>query len=180
MLPVPDFLTKSESAPIRPWLDYGRIGLLRRGENDLLAVQVQLWTDYRAERQTVEFCVLRPGMRRWELMEPVPILKDEGGNGRWRMMLGSPKVVICVGDRFLCWVCYGSSFLLCDMADEVSPKVRYVDLPPEVSGCSYGDGYPLRVQHMGAAGDSSVRFVSIHPYCCSSVDPDSYLLRLHR
>jgi hypothetical protein len=187
LLPVPDFLTKSESVfpldvpdlfpipetvippdfnpRIRPSLDSGSIGLLRRGENDLLAVQVKLLDDYHARRQTVEFSVLRPGMRRWELTEPVPILHGED-EGHWRIMLGTLKDVICVGDRFLCWVNYRYDFLLCDMADDAGPKVRYVPLPPEVRRCSYGNDNPMRVGRMGAAGDDSVRFVSIHPHSC--------------
>jgi hypothetical protein len=101
-------------------------------------------------------------MRRWELMEPVPVFQYG--------LFGSPGNVICVGDRFLCCIWYSCGFLLCDMADEASPKVRYVRLPPEVGRCSYGDDD--RVRRMGVAGDSSVRFVSIHPNCCRSVDPD--------
>jgi hypothetical protein len=76
-------------------------------------------------------------------------------------MLGTLKDVICVGDRFLCWVNYRYDFLLCDMADDAGPKVRYVPLPPEVRRCSYGNDNPKRVGRMGAAGDDSVRLVSI-------------------
>jgi hypothetical protein len=142
LLPVPDFPTKPESVPAsyfdptmrRPRLESGSIGLLRRGENDLLVVHVDLWYDRDAEWQKAVFCVLRPGMRRWELMEPVPLFQRGYG-----MCWSSPRNVICVGDRFLCCIWYSSSFLLCDMADEASPKVRYVVLPPEVWRCRYGD-----------------------------------------
>nr|CAB3491062.1 unnamed protein product [Digitaria exilis] len=93
-----------------------------------------------------EFCLLRHGTRQWELKEPVPmIIHDEGSTERPR-------------------------FLLCDMGDEESPKVRYVPLPPGVcwDPKEYDDGNPKYSMNMGAAGAgaSAVRFVSVDPHCC--------------
>ncbi|OEL37682.1 hypothetical protein BAE44_0001299 [Dichanthelium oligosanthes] len=108
LLPAQDFLTKNK-------------GLLRRGEDELLVVTLQLKYDRDARRDMAEVCLLRHGARQWELTEPVPIVEDEGKGHRGRC---GPGTVIPVGDRFLCWVEYGGGFFLCDMADEESPKVR--------------------------------------------------------
>lgn len=87
LLPVRDFLTKSESSFV-PYIvqppTTESTGLLRRGEDDVLVVQVHMWFDQDARRDRrrlmAEFCVLRPGMLQWELMELVPILHDQ----RWQ------------------------------------------------------------------------------------------------
>jgi hypothetical protein len=136
-LPVRDIQTKSESAPTDSTV------LLRRGEkNDVLVVQVHIWCDFHAPRHQrrlmAEFCVLRPGMRQWEVMEPVPILHDLGAKGD-ELILESPRFAVSVGDRFLCWVHYNTGFVLCDFADEASPKARYVPFPAEMS-CRDNDG----------------------------------------
>ncbi|KAF8745053.1 hypothetical protein HU200_013465 [Digitaria exilis] len=53
---------------------------------------------------------------------------------------------------------YETGFLLCDVADEESPKVRYVPLPPGVCWApkGYDDGEPKHSKNMGAAGASTV------------------------
>lgn len=121
LLPARDFLTKSE---IAIGLDFpgGLIGLgmytrtttglLRRGEDGVLVVQVGLWYPGDGRRPMAEFTVLRPGMHQWVLMEPVPIAQDEPGN----LHLHSDNAVTCVvGDRFVCWFDCDNGFLLCDM-----------------------------------------------------------------
>jgi hypothetical protein len=177
LLPDRDFLTKTESVYAHsPRLYSRRTGLLRRHGKDLLVVQLDLWYNRDARQNMVEFCVLRPFMdvRQWELIEPVPILQDDDKVAP-RL---SGDVVITVGDRYLCWVDYEKGFFLCDMADEASPKVRYVPVPAEVSRCcSSGDLIPdyelnddvFHIKYsmkMGSAGASKVRFVSISPHCC--------------
>jgi hypothetical protein len=113
LLPVPDFPTKPDSVPAsyfdspiqRPRLGSGSVvGLLRRGENDLLVVHVDMWYDSDARCEMAVFCVLRPGMRRWEHMKPVPVFHG--------LYFASPQNVISVGDQFLCCIWYGSGFLL--------------------------------------------------------------------
>ncbi|OQU82988.1 hypothetical protein SORBI_3005G058000 [Sorghum bicolor] len=197
LLPDRDFLTKVESnhakyvlrPAVRPALWSGSTGLLRRGENenDLLVVEVDQWYDREAQQEMLEFCVLRTGtstgtgtgtgtdMPQWELMEPVPILLD---NNEVAPRLSSGNAIIPVGDRYLCWVDYENGFFLCDMADEASPKVRYVPVPAEVSRCCSSDDYVrdynqhddvFRLKYslkMGSVGASKVRFVSVSPHCC--------------
>ncbi|OEL16598.1 hypothetical protein BAE44_0022383 [Dichanthelium oligosanthes] len=179
LLPARDFLTKSEQVlapyihpPIRPSLHSGNTGLLRRGDDDALLVQLQLMYDRTLRQEMAEFSVLRVGTSQWELMEPVPIVDDEDDKaGELLQLSWCTNTAIPVGDRFLCFVGYKSGFFLCDMADEASPKVRYVRMPP-VSRCSDDDDddddrSPMKFsQNMGAAGDNAVRFVSIDPHCC--------------
>nr|CAB3491034.1 unnamed protein product [Digitaria exilis] len=115
-----------------------------------------------------EFCLFRHGGTQWELKEPVPIIQDDGSSTERLRTRGGRDTIITLGDRFLCWVRYETGFLLCDMADEESPKVRYVPLPPGVCWApkGYDDGEPKHSKNMGAAGASTVRFVSIDPHCC--------------
>ncbi|RCV37312.1 hypothetical protein SETIT_8G052700v2 [Setaria italica] len=138
LLPDRDFLTKSEqvyadcivSPPIRPIVHSGTTGLLQRGDDDVLLVELDLLYDRSLRREMAEFCLLRHGTSQRELKEPVPIIQDEGSKGveQPRRRCGI-DTIIPLGDRFLCWVTYESGFLLCDMADEAGPKVRYVPLP---------------------------------------------------
>ena len=112
-------MTKTERVYAhRPRLYSGSTGLLRRGENDLLVVQVDLWYDLDGRQKMVEFCVLRTGtgtdMRQWELMEPVPILQDDDNE----VAPVEGNAVIPVSDRYLCWVDCKNGFFLCDMVDE--------------------------------------------------------------
>ncbi|CAL4989288.1 unnamed protein product [Urochloa decumbens] len=106
----------------------------------------------------------------WELVEPVPIIRDEGGKDIEQLHTQCGRnTVIPLGDRFLCWVKYISGFLLCDMEDEESPKVRYVPLPPGVCWDPKGYERDMSIKHsknMGAVGPSAVGFVSIDPRCC--------------
>ncbi|CAM0146232.1 unnamed protein product [Urochloa decumbens] len=174
LLPDRDFLTKTEQNYISPEIRYivhsGTIGLLRRGDDDVMLVEPDLMYDRDAQRYMAEFCLLRHGMSQWELKEPVHIIQDEGGQGIEQLHPRSSRnIIIPLGDRFLCWVNFESGFLLCDMADEESPKVRYVPLPPVVCWDPKGYERDMSIKHsmnMGAAGPSAVRFVSIDPRCC--------------
>ncbi|CAL4989290.1 unnamed protein product [Urochloa decumbens] len=153
LLPDRDFLTKTEQNYISPEIRYivhsGTIGLLRRGDDDVMLVEPDLMYDRDVRRYMAEFCLLRHGMSEWELKEPVRIIQDEG----------SPAIEQL----------HTRGFLLCDMADEESPKVRYVPLPPGVCWDPKGYERDMSIKHsmnMGAAGPSAVRFVSIDPHCC--------------
>jgi hypothetical protein len=73
-----------------------------------------------------DLCVLRVGWSEWELKRAVPITHEEG---KELMGLTSPSMTIPVGDRFLCWVNYDIGLVVCDMAEEASPKLRHVPLP---------------------------------------------------
>ncbi|KAL6639730.1 hypothetical protein ACP70R_022552 [Stipagrostis hirtigluma subsp. patula] len=60
------------------------------------------------------------------------------------------------------------------LAEEATPKVRHVPLPPGVPShySDLDDAPPMdRYRGMGAAGASAVRFVSIDPHCCRG-DPE--------
>ncbi|PVH33727.1 LOW QUALITY PROTEIN: hypothetical protein PAHAL_8G055000 [Panicum hallii] len=151
LLPDRDFPRQSEqvcepymSPPIRPIVHSGTTALLRRGDGDVLLVQLHCKYDRDARRDTAEFCLLRRGAPRWELKEPVPIVvHDDGGSkGGVEQLRGRcTNTIVPVGDRFLCWVKYESGFLLCDMADDALPKVRYTPLPAGViwDPKNYGD-----------------------------------------
>jgi hypothetical protein len=110
-------------------LDQMDTDLLRCGGGEVLVAQLQV--AYKAPFDTTtELCVLRPGSREWEFKEAVPIVHHEGGGrhdlGRWQEL----NAAIPAGNRFLCWVSYDfSTFLVCDMAEEENPKLRYVPLP---------------------------------------------------
>lgn len=78
----------------------GNTGILRRGENDLRVVHIQVKYDRDARRDMAQFCVLCHGTSEWELNEPVPIVDDEAGEGYKSRRSG--KSVIPIGDRFLC------------------------------------------------------------------------------
>ncbi|CAL4994978.1 unnamed protein product [Urochloa decumbens] len=173
-LPDRIFLTKAEQAYLSPPThrrpDFEDTCLLRLGDNDMMLVELGLMYDRDARRYMAEFCLLRNGMSQWELLEPVPIIRDEGGKDIEQLHTQCGRnTIIPLGDRFLCWVKYISGFLLCNMEDEESPKVRYVPLPPGV--CWYPKGYQrdMSIKHsknMGAVGPSAVGFVSIDPRCC--------------
>ncbi|KAJ1274700.1 hypothetical protein BS78_05G081900 [Paspalum vaginatum] len=147
--------------------------LMLRGEDDEpLVAQLQL--AYAAPFDTSELCVLRPG-RGWELNEAVRIVHTDGSGNhdleRWQ----ETHAVVPVGGRYLCWVNYDlSTFLVCDMAEEESPTLRYVPLPvmpvPPKGDDDEDDHQeqPSWLYHrtIGAAGAGAVRFVSIDNRCC--------------
>ncbi|PUZ44006.1 hypothetical protein GQ55_8G053500 [Panicum hallii var. hallii] len=136
-------LTKSEqvyepyvSPPIRPIVHSGTTPLLRRGDGDVLLVQLHCKYDRDSRRDTAEFCLL-----------PCSAAARPGGSSRSRkggveQLRGRcTNTIVPVGDRFLCWVKHESGFLLCDMADDALPKVRYTPLPAGViwDPKNYGD-----------------------------------------
>ncbi|CAL4982176.1 unnamed protein product [Urochloa decumbens] len=179
LLPARDFLTKSENVfvpyihpPIQPWLHACSTGLVRRGDGtDDLLVQLQFMFDREAQRDVAELCVLHLGTPHWDLLEPVPIVTDQDvENCHWLSRGGNHNdTAISVADRFICLAGYKKGFYLCDMADEASPKVRLVPLPPEVmSRCGHDSDDDDRKfsKNMGAAGSSSVRYVSVDAHCC--------------
>ncbi|KAJ1274703.1 hypothetical protein BS78_05G082200 [Paspalum vaginatum] len=123
---------------------------------------------------TAELCVLRPG-RGWELNDAVRIVHSNGGGNhdleRWQ----ETHAVVPVGGRFLCWVNYDlSTFLVCDMAEDERPTLRYVPLPVmpvppkrDADEDDYQEQPPwLYHRTIGAAGAGAVRFVSIDNRCC--------------
>ncbi|CAL4982147.1 unnamed protein product [Urochloa decumbens] len=156
-------------------------GILRRGDDELLVVDLTVSRTCRPPRAMAELCVLRLA-NDWEINTAVPIVHgDGGGKGGdglpdfWKAVAAVP-----VGDRYLCWINYLSGFLLCDMADKTSPpKLPYVRLPDALTrdkeveddddcySCN-GDEKPTlkRSRNMCAAGASSVRLVSVDPRCC--------------
>ncbi|KAF8772770.1 hypothetical protein HU200_005406 [Digitaria exilis] len=178
LLPARDFLTKTEfvrdmeEGLVDP---NGRIlldentGILRRGDNDDGEFLV-VWMDLRShsEHGMANVCVLRSGSSQWEHNLLVPIVHEEGEDVV--RSLSAAGMALPVGDRFLCWVGSRHSFILCDMADDVSsPKLRHVPLPwlPWDPDYYTDDLLPLTDPHtMGAAGSSAVRFVGIEPRCC--------------
>jgi hypothetical protein len=153
--------------------------ILRSGGGDdggeVLVAQLQV--THQAPFDTAELCVLRPGRRDWELKVAVPIVhSNEVGEGRhdlgeWQEL----NAAVPVGNRFLCWVNYDrSTFLVCDMAEEENPKLRYVPLPvPPKEEWDDVHVEPLSWQYywsIGAApsaGVPAVRFVSIDKRRCS-------------
>ncbi|KAF0895791.1 hypothetical protein E2562_016524 [Oryza meyeriana var. granulata] len=84
-------------------------GVLRRGEDELAVVQLEL--GYDTPRSTAELCVLRPGRDYWELMR-LSILHDGETVGN-ELSSWHADAVVPIGDRFLCWVDYLRGFLLC-------------------------------------------------------------------
>ncbi|OEL22324.1 hypothetical protein BAE44_0016656 [Dichanthelium oligosanthes] len=149
-------------------------GILRRGEDELLVVQLEV--AYKAQRDTAELCVLRLG-NNWDLKRAVPIVHEDGGQGDGLPHWWESVAAIPVGDRYLCWVNYLDGFLLCDMADMASPsKLRYVRLPvnnvykDEEGRRGYASNHDkptLRCsRNMCAAGAGAVRFVSVDSRCC--------------
>ncbi|CAL4985590.1 unnamed protein product [Urochloa decumbens] len=178
LLPARDFLTKSEKGfvpyihpPIQPTLHSGSTGLLRRGDGDDLLVQLQFMFDREAQQDVAELCLLRLGTPRWDLMEPVPIVYDqdfEKGDTMLWLSRGN-DTALSVGERFLCLFGYERGFYLCDLADEASPKVQFVPLPPDVMnrcGDDSDDDDRKISKNMGAAGSSAVRYVSVDVHCC--------------
>ncbi|KAL6647555.1 hypothetical protein ACP70R_014992 [Stipagrostis hirtigluma subsp. patula] len=178
LLPACDYRSKFETeARAGRWLSPREqallketTGLLRRGDDELLVVSLDVTYKDCAPRDTAGLCVFRLGGREWEFKEAVPIVLEEGSKGdelyQWRLS----ESVVAVGDRFLCWVNYLCGFLLCDMV-EASPKLRYVPLPvrPHKSrGCSCCEPEPdgQNFRNMYAAGTDAVRFVSVDPRCC--------------
>nr|TKW19489.1 hypothetical protein SEVIR_4G023300v2 [Setaria viridis] len=141
-------------------------GVLRRGGDELLVMQIELMPEYSERHGTADLCVLQLGSSVWEQKRSVPIVHEEGDE--LPGPLSAPDMAIPVGDRFLCCVCY-EGFILCDMAEEASPKLRYIRLPSSPYDPDYyTDGLlPLpNPRSMGAAGDGAVRFVAIEPRCC--------------
>ncbi|KAF8762263.1 hypothetical protein HU200_009650 [Digitaria exilis] len=133
LLPERDFLTKSEQ-------------LHRHEQRSLHKVGTQAFSDevtpMTLKQKMAEFCLFRHGGTQWELKEPVPIIQDDGSSTERLRTRGGRDTIITLGDRFLCWVRYETGFLLCDMADEESPK-------------GYDDGEPKHSKNMGAAGAST-------------------------
>ncbi|KAL6870867.1 hypothetical protein ACP4OV_014715 [Aristida adscensionis] len=77
------------------------VGLLRRGEDELLVVRLAL-TPERAKSDTAKLHVVRAGGKKWELRDAGPVVVDEGAMGDGEQ-LPFPDAVVPVGDRFLCW-----------------------------------------------------------------------------
>jgi hypothetical protein len=86
--------------------------------------------------------MLRIGRDREFVVRRVPIVEHHEGSSElqpWRHRQRSlvADAAVPVGNRFLCWVDYGTTgFVLCDMAEEEIPKLRYVPLP-----ATQHDGY---------------------------------------
>ncbi|KAL6870780.1 hypothetical protein ACP4OV_014628 [Aristida adscensionis] len=151
-------------------------GLLRRGEDELLLIQLELTS----ESDTAKLRVLGIGSRewlpQWETKEAVPIIVDDegavGDGGEW-LLWPEPDAAVPVGDRFMCWVNYLSCVLVCDMAAaaaEGSPTIRCVPLPvapPPRKRSRYDDGPEAEYyRNMCAAAGGAVRLVSVDPRCC--------------
>ncbi|KAL6595684.1 hypothetical protein ACP70R_048024 [Stipagrostis hirtigluma subsp. patula] len=157
-------------------LNKWKTGILRRGDDELLVVQLDLVTK---RRETAHLCVLQLSRREWELKPEVPIVLDKGTTSdeeMQRQVSRSTTMAIPVGDRFMCWVDYSrSGLLMCNMT-EASPKLRYMPLPviPHDGYDYYDDGnVPDKEdsRNTRAAGSSTLRFVSIDPRCCCGHSP---------
>ncbi|KAL6637183.1 hypothetical protein ACP70R_024755 [Stipagrostis hirtigluma subsp. patula] len=158
-------------------------GLLRRGGDELLVVQINLDS---CRRNKVDMWMHRLGSHEWEVKRQVPVVLGGSSDEKVPHERLDSYTTVAVGDRFICSVDYHSGIFVCDMAEE-SLKLRYVQLPviPEDDFGSYEDNCGPNNRHswdMCAAGDSAVRFVSIDPRCCCghspsrSVCPNSYKL----
>jgi hypothetical protein len=172
LLPALKFLRRHEEGIVEPNccpLLTEDTGILRRGGGDVEFLMA--WIDVLSGGHGMaNLCVLRPGSSsQWEHKRLVPIAHEEGDE-----VMGSltgPDVAISVGDRFLCWFGHLHCFILCDMADAASPKLRHVPLP----GSPYDPNYytddlpPLTDSYnLGTAAGASaaVRYVSVEPRCC--------------
>ncbi|XP_021316309.1 uncharacterized protein LOC8073664 [Sorghum bicolor] len=143
----------------------GDTGVLRRGEDDLLVAQLD--TGHHDDRPDLaNLCVLRVGRSEWEHKCAVPIVHEDGVE--LMGTLSGPDMTIPVGDRFLCGVCFYVGVVVCDMAEEASPKLRHVRLPVYYDPSYYTNDLPplTESKSMGAAGPSAVRFVAVEPRCC--------------
>ncbi|CAL4982209.1 unnamed protein product [Urochloa decumbens] len=157
-----------EDPSFRPLLNHDT-GILQRGDDGLLVARIELLIEDDERRRMAHLNVLRPGMSQWEHKRLVPVVHEEGEETMGPLC--GPNMAIPVGDRFLCWVGDHSSFILCDMANVASPKLRHVPLPGMPCDPDYysddHDLRPLRDSvNMGAAGPGAVRFVAIEPRCC--------------
>ncbi|OEL19748.1 hypothetical protein BAE44_0019233 [Dichanthelium oligosanthes] len=153
-------------------------GILRRGEDELLVVQLDLLSRH-VPRGTAELCVLRHGGDdlEWKL-KMVPIVHGEGsrdgqGETPTPRQWWETDAAVPVGDRFLCWVDYFRGFLLCDMAaGEGSLTLRYVPLPvvpPDKDRSTAALPHMHWKRNFSPAGAGAVRFVSIEPRCCGDL-----------
>jgi hypothetical protein len=121
-------------------------GLLRRGEDEALVVELEFGDGDKSTGGMANLNVLRLGSSEWELRSAVPIVLGDGGGNRGEgygnkdLMspdhLGVtrldffPDRVVPVGDRFLCWVKFsGSGILVCDMAADPNLVLRRLPLP---------------------------------------------------
>ncbi|CAL4989281.1 unnamed protein product [Urochloa decumbens] len=159
-----------EDPSFRPLLSHDT-GILRRGDRDLLVSRIEVLIEDDDGRPMAHLCLLRPGMSQWEHKRLVPVVHEEGEETMGPLC--GPNMAIPVGDRFLCWVGDHDGFILCDMADDKSPKLRYIPLPGMPYDPNYysddHDLFPLtNSENMGAAGPGVVRFVAIEPRCCCS------------
>ncbi|KAG0528987.1 hypothetical protein BDA96_05G059300 [Sorghum bicolor] len=147
------------------YLSMENTGILRRGKDD--------------DDDDLVLCMLRIGRDREWIVKRVPIVEHcrEGSSELlqqpWHWWLSFiAHAAVPVGNRFLCWVDYNSGFIVCDMADEETPKLRYVPLPAT----------KLRYRRcrctLGAAGADAVRFVSVTPPPCSSFNVTIWTLTL--
>nr|CAB3489288.1 unnamed protein product [Digitaria exilis] len=144
-------------------------GIMRRGgDGELVVARIDVLSEHCGGKGMANLCVLRPGSSsQWEDKRLLPILHEEGDEVMGP--LTGPNMAISVGDRFLCWVEGHSSFIVCDMADDASTKLRHVALPGFPYDPHYytNDLHPLEDAHnIGAAGTSAVRFVAVEPRCC--------------
>jgi hypothetical protein len=176
-MPEHDYLFNAE-----PAFHNNDTGLLRCGEDDDGEVLVaQLRFAHKGPFDAADLCVLRPGRREWELKKAVPIIHNDCGRcrhdlGRWQKL----HAAIPSGNRFMCWVNYDlSTFLVCDMAEEENPKLRYVPLPVkevllEHWSCTQHRRRGAEGASIGAAPSADdavpkVRFVSVDNRCsCNS------------
>ncbi|CAL4994997.1 unnamed protein product [Urochloa decumbens] len=134
---------------------------------------------------TAELCVLRLGRcHGWDLNQDVPIVRVTGealplSKAGEPMRWWHTDAVVPAGDRFLCWVDYFHSVLLCDMAsDAASPKLLHMPLPMK----SDNGGWPWPSfpgsrpdprwsMNLGATGVAALRLVRVEPRCCSCCGP---------
>ncbi|RLM69872.1 hypothetical protein C2845_PM17G03250 [Panicum miliaceum] len=119
-------------------------GILRRGgdgDGEFLVTWIEVLSEHCGGHGMANLCVLRPGSSQWEHNRLVPVAHEEGDEVMGP--LTGPNVAIPVGDRFLCWVGSLHYFILCDMADAASPRLRHVPLPgPAYDPYYYTDDLP--------------------------------------
>ncbi|CAN6380762.1 unnamed protein product [Urochloa humidicola] len=186
LLPTHDFSKRLEgetsSRPRHPreqMLFQETTGLLRRSNDELLVVELDVWNKrvgVLRDTAMADLNVLRIGNSEWEMKREVPIVLNNGGSrGETRLRLWVPEKVIPIGDRFLCWVKYSRGILVCDMAD-TNLVIHQLPLPVvpregRRNDGSYSDDEDADYQmqycrNMCGAGTNALRFVSIDPRCC--------------
>ncbi|TVU26519.1 hypothetical protein EJB05_29069, partial [Eragrostis curvula] len=103
-------------------------GLLRRGENELQVVQLEMTAGSDLEN-FADLCILHLNRSEWELKPAVPIVAaHNGSNEDQTMSRFGGNMVVPVGDRFMCLVDYHDGLMVHDLVQDC-PRLHYVPMP---------------------------------------------------